>query len=236
MRYLGSALARTGVSVRGMLLPGHGTSFEDLERVRWQDWAAAVDREVDEMSRRCRRVAVVGLSLGGLLALHTAARRPGLAAVASLAAPLWLRGLSRHAARLITGPLGGWIRKLPKLAGSDVRDRRASLANPSYRAIPTRALKELLSFMRVAEAALPQIAPPVLVVHARRDHTAPVACADRIAELTTSARARRVRILPRSFHVITIDVERDVVAQEVIDFLRMHARGPLHPEDSSCAM
>ena len=234
LRYLGGQLARADVTVRGLLLPGHGTSIEDLERTRWEDWSAAVEREVDEMFGRCRRVAVVGQSLGGLLALHVAARRPALAAVASLATPLWLDGLAGRVARWLTGPrghrLGHRIRTLPKLGGSDVRDRRVRAENPGYDRVPIRALGELLAFMRIVDAALPRIESPVLVLHARRDHTAPVACAARIAE---RARARRVRILPRSFHLIAADVERDIVAAEVIAFLRCHATRP--PPGLSCA-
>jgi carboxylesterase len=233
VRYLAEQLARAGATVRGPLLPGHGTSLDDLDRTSWEDWAAAVEREVDAMERRCRRVAVVGQSLGGLLALHVAARRPALAAVASLAAPLWLGGVSGRVARWITRPGGhrlrDRIRRLPKLGGSDVRDRRVRAENPGYDAIPTRALGQLLDFMQIVDAELPQIAPPVLVVHARRDHTAPVACAARIAE---RARARRVRILPRSFHLIATDVERDVVAAEVLAFLRHHAARP--PGEPPC--
>lgn len=217
MRYLGGALAEAGFTVAGPRLPGHGTSVEDLDATTWHAWVAAVDQALDAMARRCRRVAVVGQSLGGLLALHAAARRPELAAVVSLAAPLWLGGLAGSLApRLI-----GRVRLLPKLGGSDVRDPAARAANPSYRQIPTRALGELLAFLPVADAALPQITAPVLVVHALHDHTAPVACAYRIA---ARARARRLRLLPRSYHLIAIDVERDLVAAEVIDFVRHHAQ------------
>jgi esterase/lipase len=46
-----------------------------------------------------------------------------------------------------------------------------------------------------------------------------VACAKTIAERT---HAVRTRILPRSYHVIANDVERDIVAAEVIHFLRRH--------------
>jgi carboxylesterase len=240
MRYLSTALARTGATVRGILLPGHGTSVDDLERTRWEDWAGAVEREVDAMSKRCRRVALVGQSLGGLLALHSASRRPDLAAVASLAAPLWLDGLSGRVARWLTGPLGSRIRRIPKFGGADVRDRVARAENPSYPSIPVRALGELLAFMPIVEAALPQIVAPVLVLHARRDHTAPVGCAARIIARAIRARARHTRILDRSFHLIAIDVERDLVAEEVIAFVRRYAVTPAGtagaPGDSTCVM
>ena len=73
----------------------------------------------------------------------------------------------------------------------------------------------------------------VLVLHARHDHAAPVACAPRIAEQT---RAVRIRILPRSYHLIAIDVERDIVAAEVTTFLRKHASARVSMGDLSCAM
>jgi carboxylesterase len=234
VRYLGEQLAHAGFTVRAPRLPGHGTSIDDLDRTRWEDWAEAVERAVDAMRIRCRRVCVVGQSLGGLLALQLASHRRDIAAVGSLAAPLWLDGLSARVAKWTRpdGPLHG-VRRLPKLGGSDVRDRRARAANPCYDAVPTKALGELLAFMQITDDALPSISQPVLVVHAQHDHTAPVACAHRIAE---RARAARVRILPRSYHLIAVDVERDIVAAEVTAFLRTHADLRAHPPgDQPCA-
>lgn len=234
VRYLGEQLAKAGHAVRAPRLPGHGTSLDDLDRMQWQDWAGAVDDAVTELGKRCQRVAVIGQSLGGLLALHTASQRPDVACVGSLAAPLWLEGLAGHVAR--------WIRQgraitrvpwLPKLGGSDVRDRRAKAENPCYRAIPTRALGQLLAFMDVVDAELTSVKQPVLVLHATQDHTAPVACARRISDAT---RAVRTRILPRSYHLIAIDVERDIVAAEVLRFLRHHGGLTAHTHGAtSCA-
>lgn len=194
MRYLGEQLACDGATVHGVSpsRPGHGTSVEDLARADWRDWTCALDRAARAMQRRCRRVAVVGPSLGGLRARERAARRPELARVASLAAPRWLDGIAGRAARWLAGPLGRVVPRIPELGGSDVRDRVA-----------------------------------------RADHTVPVACATRITERTTRARAHRLRILPRSFHLIAIDVERDIVAAEVIAFLARHAAGQL-PGDLPC--
>lgn len=222
--YLGSQLAGAGYTVRAPRLPGHGTSLDDLDRTTWEDWAEAVERALDALRIRCKRVAVVGQSLGGLLALHLASHRKDVMCVASLAAPLWLEGLSGRAAHWTRpgGPLAR-IRTLPKLGGSDVRDPRSKAENPCYSGVPTRALAQLVTFMKVADDALPAVSQPVLVLHATQDHTAPVACAQRIAERT---HAKRVRILPRSYHLIAVDVERDIVAAEVVSFLRQTGESP----------
>lgn len=226
VRYLGDRLASAGFRVSGPRLPGHGTRLADLDATRWSDWAGAVEDAFDALRARCRAVAVVGQSLGGLLALHLAARRGAdLASVASLAAPLWLDGPAALVGRWAeTGSLARvapWLRAIRKFGGSDIRDPRVRADNPCYDAIPLRALGELMRFMRVVDGELWRVRQPVLVLHATHDHTAPVRCAYRIAE---GARAERVRILPRSFHLIAVDVERDVVADEVISFVRRTTR------------
>jgi len=215
MRYLGDQLSRAGITVQAPRLPGHGTTIDELDRTRWQDWVEAVERAVDAMRARCKRVALVGQSLGGLLALYVASRRRDIARVAVLATPLWLAGIAGRLAPLLVRQR--LVRALPKFGGSDIRDRRVRAENPCYPAIPLRALGELLAFMPIVDAALADVTQPVLVLHATHDHTAPVACAHRIAERT---QAPRLRILPRSFHLIAADVERDIVAAEVITFLR----------------
>jgi carboxylesterase len=220
VRYLGEQLARAGFHVHGPRLPGHGTTLDDLDATTWRDWVDAVEDAFDTMQLTCRRVVVVGQSLGGLLALQLAARRPAVVSVVSLAAPLWLDGLGRRVGTLAQrgtfDRVSPWLRRVPKFSGSDVRDRRVRGENPCYGAIPLKALGELVRFMPLVDDVLPRVAQPALVMHAAQDHTAPVACAYRIAERT---RARRLRILPRSYHLIAVDVERDIVARDVIEFV-----------------
>jgi carboxylesterase len=224
MRFLGESLAHRGLTVSGIALPGHATRVEELEPLGHAEWTASVLRAYDDLAARCRRVAVVGQSMGGLLAMWVATRRPGVAAVATLAAPLWFEGLTRVVARATTrGVLRGRVRYLPKVGGPDVRDPDEKRVNPSYRAFPVRALGQLMDFMEQVDAALPEVRAPLLVLHGEHDHTAPVGSAQRIAA-RAAASELRLRILPESFHLLANDVERTVVAAEVGRFVERHTR------------
>jgi carboxylesterase len=230
MRYLGQQLARAGYTVHGLRLPGHGTRVEDLDRTTWKDWYDAVEDAFESLRLMTGQVAVVGQSLGGLLSLHLAANRPDVAAVGSLAAPLWLEGLGAKVADWAARGALRWP-SVPKLMRSDVRDKRVRRENPCYDRIPTKALGELARFMKLVGSELGQVRCPTLVLHGQHDHTAPVGCAAKIAARTNAV---RTRILPLSYHLIAADVERDIVAAEVIDFIRRNVSAKAG--ELSCAM
>jgi carboxylesterase len=218
VRSLGEALQRRGLHAVGIALPGHCTSVDELDRTTWRDWAAAVEAKHAELCARFARVALMGQSLGGLLSLYTASRSPKVAAVVSLAAPLWLEGMGR---RLVewTRPgrwLHGRLKRVPKLGGSDIADPAVKATYPGYSSIPMAALGSLCDFMQVVEEALPKVATPTFILHARQDHTAPVASARRIAERVKGA---QLRLLEKSFHILSLDVERAIVEEEVGTFL-----------------
>jgi alpha-beta hydrolase superfamily lysophospholipase len=69
---LGRSLNRSGASVVGLRLPGHGTAPSGLVHVRWQDMAAAVKIAMQHLRRRVGSAPIymVGYSNGGALAVH----------------------------------------------------------------------------------------------------------------------------------------------------------------------
>src|SRR5581483_10301797 len=75
MRLLGEHLAARGLAVEGPLLPGHRSTTAALAATGWRDWLAGVERAFEKLQSRAPRVAVCGLSLGGLLTLELARRR-----------------------------------------------------------------------------------------------------------------------------------------------------------------
>ena len=75
MEPMGSHLGGQGISIRGITLPGHGSSLEDFATVSNQKLLAMVEREYDDFSRTCESVVIVGFSMGALLALQLATMR-----------------------------------------------------------------------------------------------------------------------------------------------------------------
>src|SRR6266496_4983648 len=76
MRPMAAWLTERGFSVAAPLLPGHGTSWEDLEGVTMEDWEGEAESALSRLAARCETVIAVGLSMGGAMVLHVAARHP----------------------------------------------------------------------------------------------------------------------------------------------------------------
>ncbi len=222
MRPLGLALSARGFPVHAVRLAGHGTDIDDLAGTRWQDWLASVDEAVAELQGIAPRVAVVGMSMGALLALHLAAARPrAVGALVLCGTPLRL-----HDWRLRVVPL---LRRIPPLArryavlpkenrGPDVADPVVRAASPSYRATPLAGIVELLRLQAVVRRELEQVTQPVLALHGRHDHTVPLTNLG-VLRRRLGSRTVETRVLENSWHVITIDHDRDEVARLAGDFL-----------------
>src|SRR4051812_47786805 len=64
MRGVAEALAAAGFTVDLPLLPGHGTTVEDMMATGFADWIGAAEAAYRDLAARCRTVVVVGLSMG----------------------------------------------------------------------------------------------------------------------------------------------------------------------------
>ncbi|MEO6953738.1 MAG: alpha/beta fold hydrolase [Polyangia bacterium] len=219
MRLLGEALCRRGYLVYAPLLAGHGRSSDDLAATGWKDWYASVDAALTELCALVPTVCVGGLSLGGLLTLELARHRgPEITAIASLSAPVWL---TRPVEMIIK--ITRWLRRtpptvaVPKSAGSDIADpvmrQRNNLAQGAI-GLPIVSVLSLRDFMDHVLAGLGDVKLPTLLMHARRDHTVPFSC---LAAIHRGLGTKQVetRTLEKSFHVVTLDLDREQVIADV---------------------
>ena len=67
-------LEAAGLRVLLPRLPGHGTSWQELNETAWMDWYGCVDDAFAALGAKCDQVFIAGLSMGGGLALRLAER------------------------------------------------------------------------------------------------------------------------------------------------------------------
>ena len=108
------------------------------------------------------------------------------------------------------------MRAFPKDA-PDVRIEHEERCSPSLEAFPYPALAQLLALQQDVADLLPLVRAPVLLMHGKLDHTAPVALMDRVAQRVSSSRVEQV-VLPRSFHLVALDLDRARLCDEATRF------------------
>lgn len=224
------ALSATGFSVSAPLLAGHGSTAAALAATRWQDWLASAEAAFDRLQDASDGgpVAVLGSSMGGLLALRLARLHPErVAALVLLAVPLRLRRRESWAIKFWRG-LPPFVRRgrlasLPKRNGSDVTDERVRRENPCLPEIPIASVAQMLDLAELVRHDLAFVHQPALVVHGERDHTVHLGNSYELAGSLASDLVEHLW-LPRSGHLVGVDVERSELAAAVVRFLRQSSQ------------
>ncbi len=211
MRPLAEALAAAGHTVELPRLPGHGTTVEDMLTTSWADWSGAAESALRDLSARTERVVVAGLSMGGSLTCWLATRHPELAGIICINPAVAPRAdmLEVVNAMVASGET------LMDGIGSDVAD--PDVVESAYTQTP---LPPLVSMFEVAEeivADLGRITCPLLLFTSPQDHVVPPTDSDLLAA-AVSGPVERVSC-DRSYHVATIDYDRDLIIGRSLDFI-----------------
>jgi carboxylesterase len=213
MSLVGEYLNQRDLTVSVPLLPGHGTTVEDLDTRTWEDWTSHVESALGDLQKRCKTVFVAGLSLGGLLALYLAALHDELGGAISYSAPM---GVTDWRSKLV--PI--FKKFIPQVTKSEdfMTDPEAKLRNWSYETTPTSAAHEVLKFMGEVKHLLPRINCPLLIINSTEDPEIRPDSGQYVYVHTSSA-DKKLIMLHNCGHVITIDNEWEQVAEETYKFI-----------------
>jgi carboxylesterase len=212
MRGVAEALAAAGFHVEMPLLPGHGTTVDDMLPTRWADWAGAAEAAFQTLAGRVQKLVVVGLSMGGALTLRLGADHPEIAGLVCINPAT--QPQAPEVVEMIRGMIDGGTDVMPAI-GSDIADPDAH--ESAYDATPLRPLLSMVvdGLAPLAEC-YPSMRQPLLLLNSPQDHVVEPVQGDYLAA-NYGGPLERI-LLERSYHVATQDFDKDLVFSSTVAF------------------
>jgi carboxylesterase len=214
MRALAETLAAEGLHVELPRLPGHGTTIEDMLTTGWADWTAEVEAAYQRLAARAGKVVVAGLSMGGSLALWAALQHPDVAGLV-LVNPA-TKPQPPEVMTMLADMVAGGTEVAPGI-GSDIAD--PDVRESAYDGSP---LRPLTSFIEDGLAPMAErygeLTMPLLLFTSREDHVVEPAQSEYLAAHYGGPVDHRW--LERSYHVATMDFDRDVINVDAAAFAK----------------
>jgi len=209
-------LAEAGLTVSVPRLPGHGTTWQEMSRTRWEDWYAEADRAYEELRGQSNEIFVMGLSMGGCLALRMAELRgtavSGLVLVNASLAPDTKLFLLAPVLKLV-------VPSLPGIA-SDIK--KEGVQELGYTRVPVRAAASLPALWRLTQSRMGEVTQPVLVYRSTVDHVVGPASM-RVLQAALPPGQLEVRDCPDSYHVATLDNDAPTIFAGSLEFVRAYS-------------
>lgn len=230
LKYLAGQLNQAGYTVQVPCLAGHDGIVDDLKKTTWQDWYGTVRQAIEELRRTCSEVFVAGLCMGAVLALHSAYEYgSAIKAVAAMSTTLRFDGWSipwygfliplnnYTPLRYLYSypekePYGIKNERLRRLVAKGLKDNTLA-----YDSVPGVSMYQLHRLAGVVIPELSAITTPTIILHSKEDDTAAIGNANLVEQRIGARNVRKV-VLDNCYHMITIDNERETVANEMIAF------------------
>jgi len=213
MRPWAESLAEQGYAVELPLLPGHGTRWQELNKVGWNDWYATLTASFDKLRAENDAVAVCGLSLGGALVLRLAADRPDeVAGVVVVNPALNTSRIDVKALPVLRFLVGSF----PGIA-NDIK--KPGMDEHGYTKTPLKAAYSMMWHgWKPLRRDLAKITSPILVFKSAEDHVVDETSLA-IIKKSVSSREFTERSLPESYHVATLDNDAETIFTESAKFI-----------------
>lgn len=212
MRPWGEHLAERGYAVEVPRLPGHGTTWQDMNTTRWEDWYAEVARAFDKLSAENDAVVVAGLSMGGALVLRLAADHPDRISGVVVVNP------AVATKRLDVKLLPVLKHLVPSFPGIVNDIKKPGMDEHGYPKTPLKAAHSMFRAWPVLVADLPRVTAPLLYFRSTVDHVV-----DELSQplITSKVSSREIteRRLEDSYHVATIDNDAEQIFEESAAFI-----------------
>lgn len=213
-RMVGKYLANLGYTVSGPLLPGHGTSIEDLHDTSCNDWIKYIEKEYLDFRGKCETVFVAGISLGGLLTLYLGAKYKEIPGLITYAPALKLQN------RL--APFSRYLKYFTKTFSWRKKNKNPSITDDrwcGYGIDSLPAVAQLLKLQHLIRDSYTDIEQPILIFQGSIDQTINPEGAQELFDKVKS-QDKQLIWLENSGHSLTLDLEWEITAERTGAFIQ----------------
>lgn len=211
-RRLGYYLHDLGYTVKAVLLPGHGTTPEDMIRTGFRDWWRGVKEAFEALQEAgYTRIVPIGHSMGGLLSLKLAMEED-VAGVVSLSTPIHLGSRKVVLAFLLQFFIKYVVKKRPP--GFE-HINSESLA---YDRTPVPCVVHFRRLLFHVKKKLNQVRVPLFIGQGGLDRASLPRSAPFIYKKVSSA-DKILRLYPNSGHGVLLELDREQVYEDIGLFL-----------------
>lgn len=242
MRTLERRLNKAGFQTHLPLLAGHGVSPNALRATNWQDWYASVRAELLPMLDQYERVSVAGLCMGALLTLKLAEEfGKRLQSISLISPTMFFDGWAQPWYRFILpfvvySPLR-YLLNLPERPPFGIKNERLRSrleqqihqGQAHYTETPIVAVYEVMKLVdTLSPKILGEIFTPTILFHALEDEVASPKTPLFIKQ-HLGAKDTQIVWLEDSYHMATLDNQRDRIAKRLIKYLHLAGHQPALP-------
>jgi carboxylesterase len=209
----GRHLAAHGFGVAVPRLPGHGTTWQEMNRTGWEDWYDELQRAFEKLKSEHDDVVVGGLSMGGGLVLKLAADRAReISGVMLVNAAVHLNNK-----QLLAVPVLKHL--IPSMPGVVNDIKKPGQDEHGYSRTPLKALHSMLGGWKGLREDLAKVTQPIVHFRSAEDHVVDPSSSQIIASKVSSLEVHE-RILENSYHVATLDNDAPAIFEESVEFIR----------------
>ncbi len=216
MSPLASFLEEKNAIVVSENLPGHNTKPEDLRQTKWEEWVDFSQAKLDDLRAKCKKVFIIGTSLGGIITFLLAARNTevdGIVVCSTALKPFDLKSWIVYNVQF----LHHIIRWVP-MKKFMIRFMGVPEDWKIYERIPVKSLREGVELLKELQPLMSKITQPLLILHSKKDKLVPFKASQQITSAISSADITVVA-LDKGGHVILKDIGCDQALEKIDSWL-----------------
>jgi len=213
VKELAKFLGNSGFHTIANNLPGHGTTVEECNRVKYTDWIQASKQDVATLASKSKKIYIIGCSMGAVLSLYLASIFPinGVIVAGTV-----LKFKNPFEVNFLVPLFGRFIKVSKKIK----KNKKTKFYG--YRSYPLLALLQFRKLNKIVRKKLGTISSPILIIHSNNDNMSMRKNLS-IVKHSIKSKKKQILIVDNAHHnLFDENPDQKLIFNEVLQFLNSH--------------